>query len=493
MSILFLDAMPNMSIVDKLIAATIILFLLSQITEKITFFIRKNAEKKAQNWTVLRRSFYELTRLLGLKSLIDTNKGEAIITNHEALTENQKSDIENDVTILSLFAGIAVAIGFQANLFQFLTEDPQKAMEYNWSVLNNLSAHNFYNWRVLLHTVEHVFGLVLTGFFLSWGSKFFHDLLDLLYQIKDTKRKKNNAKNLGFGSADDVEKYSNMTELERVNLVLNTHKEKIKAIKGVAFVDKSYHILNGDRQLCLDVQVNNYKAKKEVEALDLKVKPFNITVPLYIEVSDGIVGQALIKNSQRHADSKGTMSGYVRDKAGVLFGITCLHVARGNPKSWTESIAGETSIIFSEGERIGEMRPPRYWEIDTVLIKIDNKNVPAERILFKENIFYLKEEHQKDNLAVKIESDIQKETVRGNLVNYDIQDKLRVTFMEGEPIEIENLFSISNNGFKMTEHGDSGAWIKTEDGKVIGMVVGADKFRTYAVKMTTIFEKLNLK
>ena len=145
----------------------------------------------------------------------------------------------------------------------------------------------------------------------------------------------------------------------------------------------------------------------------------------------------------------------------------------------------------SDGQRIGKLHFSYDWEVDAALILLDNDDVPDTDILLKEKVFVLEEKHEKEKLLVVIDSYVQQKKVEGTLVNYNINERL-ITFVEGQGNKMKNLFSVSNNGAPMTEPGDSGAWIKTVDGKVIGMVVGASVTRTYGVKMSTIFEKLNL-
>jgi hypothetical protein len=75
--------------------------------------------------------------------------------------------------------GIVVAVATRASIFGI--SDPN--FELGWH------AFDWEQDNMLLYLVADFFGSVFSGIFLSLGSKFFHDLLDLLLESKNLKRK----------------------------------------------------------------------------------------------------------------------------------------------------------------------------------------------------------------------------------------------------------------------------------------------------------------
>jgi hypothetical protein len=78
---------------------------------------------------------------------------------------------------INVWCGIITAAILKADLIKIFNkiDDPGKTI--GWS---NISEYT------ILDGVFLIPGIILTGCFISFGSKFWHDLLDLLYQIKNT-------------------------------------------------------------------------------------------------------------------------------------------------------------------------------------------------------------------------------------------------------------------------------------------------------------------
>ena len=82
---------------------------------------------------------------------------------------------------LSIGCGVLVALVMNANLFEIL------AIDSNGDFSKILTWQN-YEWG-LGNFIKTIIGCTLTGLFLSLGSKFWHDLVDLLLQIKNLRKK----------------------------------------------------------------------------------------------------------------------------------------------------------------------------------------------------------------------------------------------------------------------------------------------------------------
>jgi ABC-type uncharacterized transport system YnjBCD permease subunit len=87
---------------------------------------------------------------------------------------------------ISLLTGLAVALIAKADLFDMFTGKD----------------FTFF-WENSALTLSNITGSLLTGGFLSLGSQFFHDLLAILFQIKNTKSKLANLSQVE--SMEDVE------------------------------------------------------------------------------------------------------------------------------------------------------------------------------------------------------------------------------------------------------------------------------------------------
>lgn len=92
------------------------------------------------------------------------------------------------------------------------------------------TAGHFGEKQILLHFV----GYVLVGVFLSLGSKFWHDLLDILFSFKRTQEKLTDRKLItDFDSADQIIKYTEISQYNIAEQLYEKYRSKIWAIKGV--------------------------------------------------------------------------------------------------------------------------------------------------------------------------------------------------------------------------------------------------------------------
>jgi hypothetical protein len=141
---------------DAFIQIIFVLLILSMITEKITNLIKMRPTSWAKQFCML---FLKKKK----KSEIKDEKEEKI----------------RQVQLISVVVGIVVAVATRASIFGI--SDPN--FELGWH------AFDWEQDNMLLYLVADFFGSVFSGIFLSLGSKFFHDLLDLLLESKNLKRK----------------------------------------------------------------------------------------------------------------------------------------------------------------------------------------------------------------------------------------------------------------------------------------------------------------
>lgn len=127
------------STTDIAISIALTLFMLSLITEKVSNFIKLNVHS------------------LSLK--IPEN-------------EEWEKKRERKIQLLSGVVGIVVALTCNANFFQLIKSAGPVSISGFWTDMG----------------IGAIIGCVITGLFLSQGSKFFHDLLDTLLFYKNTKR-----------------------------------------------------------------------------------------------------------------------------------------------------------------------------------------------------------------------------------------------------------------------------------------------------------------
>ncbi|QTE38587.1 hypothetical protein J3L18_05800 [Mucilaginibacter gossypii] len=153
--------LPPHDFLDSIIAINIILFIISVIVEKITQLIRKYAP--------FIKPYGSGRRLKIWQNIGKKQTGRA---------KELDKLIEREVNSLSFIIGLVIAAAFRIDLFKMISSsDPQAVLMWKDIPYS------------LLDKILFFLSLPLTAFFLTFGSKFFHDLLDTLFQVKNLKRK----------------------------------------------------------------------------------------------------------------------------------------------------------------------------------------------------------------------------------------------------------------------------------------------------------------
>lgn len=173
---------------DAFIQIVFVLLILSMITEKITNLVKL----RPTSWVKSIALFF-VSKKQGLEK-----------------SEKQRT---REIQTMAIIAGITVALVTRASIFH--VSDPN--FNLGWQ---HFDFCQNYAW---LYVLYDIFGCVLTGFFLSLGSKFFHDLLDLLLEAKNLKRKLNDRESVkNLHTIDEVDDY--IAEVEPI--VIETELKK---------------------------------------------------------------------------------------------------------------------------------------------------------------------------------------------------------------------------------------------------------------------------
>lgn len=148
---------------EKFIAVTMVLLILSMITEKIGNFV-----KMAQvSWI------------------------------QKLMTAKDDKEREHKIQKMSMVIGIGVAVISKANIFAIYTG--KEDFDFFWTSADFKTG--------IWPLISTVTGSVLCGLFLSLGSKFFHDLLDMLLQVKNLKRKLVSGEEIKVETIEEYDKY----------------------------------------------------------------------------------------------------------------------------------------------------------------------------------------------------------------------------------------------------------------------------------------------
>lgn len=440
---------------DEIIQPTVVLLILSLITEKIANFI------KLQNETIAHRT---------------------------EVCEDEKVR-ERKIQLLSIIVGIVVAIIAKANLFNFFKVD----FKLFWA------PEDFYG----LSLLSNVVGSIVAGLFLSIGSKFFHDLLDILLQIKNMKRKLNDKEDWNFSSPEDITRYINENETKRTETSLQVFIDKFMKLENVTTVfavfEKNEPVIkvgvnnnfNSDNLLPKKVYYPGFNNVPK-EARVAIVKGFEPKTHAKIYPSDKISNLADLSNV-------GSMGGKVYDiTTEEEYFISCFHVVKTAKHKWdstkpteNKNVADKTLNDSNCGLIITTIRDD---EVDVAIMKPVNDFEISPAISGIGTPFYSRavtSEDKTKNLKVVMKGSIS--GYREGIV-IDNSAKVKIGYQDGTENEFKKLIVISGTSDSpFSQPGDSGSFVLDTDNYLIGMVVGGYENTSYVMPIETILKKTKTK
>jgi hypothetical protein len=198
---------------DKLIFIVSALIILSGITEKLTQFARSYPTQvrilsgvllvvlllaigntfvtdgsRNIRWTMI---FAIVSIIVGGLLLVVripfARQGPKLLLENITKDSPNRDAQESEINALSAIIGIVVAFMFNANMVMMFKINDFEQLGWNGDFPFSLSEFRFRPDKAVFSPVAFI-GFLITGFFLTFGSKFFHDLLDLLLEVKNTRR-----------------------------------------------------------------------------------------------------------------------------------------------------------------------------------------------------------------------------------------------------------------------------------------------------------------
>ncbi|MFC1555665.1 hypothetical protein ACFL67_01135 [candidate division KSB1 bacterium] len=450
-----------MDILDKLIVIGIILLILSLINEKITQLFRKYLPHA--NEIPLLKLFFRDSPV--------------------------KENAEKEIMLLSIFTGILVAFFSNADLFLLIrAADPT-------SVLFTAVFTDTFN-------VNNAIGIIFTGIFLSFGSKFFHDLIDTLLQVKNLKRKLNDEKTYKIQNIDELEKYLKLSDYDLAQKAVEENRESIIKLKNVAAFGLG---TDENDNYCAEVHLKD-DDDSEIE------KSLKITIPggqihtVNVKIIKG-VGETKVHNTVNPGNAIGNM--YNRDEVGTLgcvvqhrfkkskYFLTCYHaVNAGHDWDLFQPVDKERVVAYHDGRpEIGDLiygRRDKY--LDVALIKPDTDIQFNEAIIGIEKPDGVRDLTPVDYIRrtkVKFKGRTSEKIKTGKVVN--INFTLSDIKYPDDNHELQDMIVLSKpksggSCSTVSEPGDSGSLVVDENNKGVGIIVAGNDQFTYAIPLKRILD-----
>jgi hypothetical protein len=469
---------------NVLITVVINLFVLSMVSERLVNFLKLNFQK-LYTWKLLPKDVKRF-----LKALFGNFRDKENTKKCEKLRER-------GVLNWAIFCSLIVAFASKADLF-YLIRCGELPMD-TYDKINKT-------------------GITLTALFISLGSKFWHDVLDILYFYKNAREKLSDTNIFNLDSADAVEEFVNLKNSNLIFLLKSQHSEHFKDDSNVLytlFAPKRRQIKS------LPLLVVHVKDKSKCNI------PPTLTVQLPHSQSNIIVATQIVQDSIPVANtmlSDGDFAGIAADDFGGTiccalksrtrqgtFLLTCSHVlTNGSSVGFGNFLPTNIQKDVVSIKRNDEEQEPfiigkycyslRNFQFDIALIALDNSHtfsfLPTD--IQKTSIELI----EKDKLTrtIKMRGFVSDTIKTGTIVDFGSK-QIPIKYAGDDIQKLENLITVSRHsaiGFNyqnskpISQPGDSGSLIFDLAGHPIGMIIAASDLYSFAIPLPNILEELEM-
>ncbi|MGC4101327.1 hypothetical protein [Ferruginibacter sp.] len=415
---------------------------------------------------------------------------------------------------LNIWIGFLTAFLCHASLFDILKVNTTDR-SIGWP--DHISFNFCFTPTCILNGLSFIVGCLLTGILISLGSKFWHDVLDILLEVKNVKKSISQQIAVNTGQPSELA-FTSLTEKQQVlqiqaaiKLNRQTWLQTIPNVTGVGIGNK----IKGGDTIVRKVIRFEVSTKEDMASAAESIPPtitFNqFLIPTdvvpadkfntqYAHPGDDDPRKCGASISRVNDNSTGTISLKVsRKENGQLkhFLLTCAHVVMQEQfkNGITEINRGDNiskpGVISpgldakTGGKQLGKLVEAKLTEFtDSALVELDNEKVLEPQIYDigdPGNKTRAIDETDVDTTKVKfcgafsgLKTDI---TIRG----YGLSKQGNYPAELGE-VTINELISID----KSSHDGDSGAAVIDEKGMVIGIIVGSSETFTYVIPIQSI-------
>ncbi|MEL1246318.1 hypothetical protein AAEO56_18745 [Flavobacterium sp. DGU11] len=462
---------------DEILQLAIILFLLSMICERIADF---------------------------LKHYLCGNKFLGI---NDTLTRNPGNDIEEKareyrIMKINVWSGILVAAIIKADMIMIFSKMKNPGETLGWNTFGQ-----FY--EDPLDKVLLVPGILLTGCFISFGSKFWHDLVDILYQIKNAKRVASDSETYKIDATTDLEKAAITYQSSFIQSAYIDAKIIYMAHKNV----KAISLKRNENGYYLEVTVSNADAPTDPYFTYRSPEGLYHTIPvktIFLGEGDMIMAHNIDLSSKifdtNQSGNWGTLGIIVKPlekNSAKRYLLTCCHnvIKPLSNLPYTDDPAKIVTAATTDNNTkigIGKVyKAVRDREADAALIEIDpamvnkiSKYIPKIGTPLKPRIVTDDDENKVMAYMFGAKTGPQSGRTQGMVTS--AHSTIKVTYNSTEEFEIINTIAISNNGKAISEPGDSGACVVDGKYNVLGIVVAGSSEVTYILPIRTLLSKFEV-
>ncbi|MCC5610871.1 hypothetical protein LC612_30020 [Nostoc sp. CHAB 5834] len=503
---MYLQATPTDPVNNVWVIIVVTLFVLSMINERFTNILKlylqiwfpdqrrdPTAYSNAPQW---RRYIGDVLKLKNLSI------PEIDIEDDRQRRINEKNR-ESGLITLTLICSIIIAIASGADLFLIIRSAPKTGLiSYDdiWKRVKDIPIEEQIV-RGSLFLFRHSIGFICTGLFISLGSKFWHDILDLLLFSSNVKRKLADPQTFQGETADAIVQRLQFTERQLASMALDQNTTLLSN-DNVLYIMPG-QIVNPDKSIqpCLWVHLkdNNFAGFPATIPVELPGSGQKLTVQLRFILNAQIpqlhIGSGDALTGEEH--KLGTVCCILRKKRTIeRYLLTCQHVQTGGAyrNDGGAFNGGPVHVRAGLSDQNNKWQFVGRWSfglltenLDVALVKLQVA-LPTQSTPFSSlpRAVTAADEFRTPVTMIGQVSGLQS----GFIVN-DQSDSVPFQFKDGvqqlRKLLVAARFTDGMKLEKFSDHGDSGAILYDATTRVpLGMVMGGSPEYTFAIPFDTL-------
>lgn len=469
---------------NLLVTIVITLFILSLISERLANFLKLNLQSLIERFSWFRGMF-------------EDKKGNKRFNFRTPEIDPECEKLrERGIMNIAILCGIFTAVLTGADLFYLIASGG--VIEYRKLNVSSFELNRILRWSVL----GHIIGFVATGFFISLGSKFWHDLLDIVLYTSNLKRKIADPRTYQGQTIAEIEEFLNLTPIQLAELAEKQHGNEFRERPGVLDVTYGVREVSGRITDVLLVYVREGSNIDIQPSVSVRLESGRtVSVPTLVIATDGqpkvqfSIGDSIHRSDSHFSGSFACLleGNDGRGKPGV-FGLTCNHVFTDrNAENLGGWLPDPTQEVMVDGNVVG-----KWWygllnhRVDIALVKLDapddynpgnfNNLSKTPRLVTKKDV---------NKLPVKMQGALSQTT--GFLVGLVEGD--RELKYGNSNFKIKGLLEVAHNTtphvpVAISKEGDSGALVYDFQDNPVGLLVAGDSMHSYVIPFTAVLEQL---
>jgi hypothetical protein len=466
----------------------ITLFVLSMINERITNFIKLNIESV-------------LPKLPGPIGGLFGGRTNFKYVENDPVREKKR---ERGIINFAVLCGFIVAAACGADLLYMLGHEGDLIDE---PLTDLLAKRQFLKW---VQTVfDHLPGYLLTGFFISLGSKFWHDLLDQLLYSSNLKRKLTNEPELFRSqSGGAMREFVELTKPQLAQLAQAQLGERFRSQPNVTDVVVGQARVDGLVREAVIVYLRDDDTTKlptsEATVRLVSGRPLPLPVVYVKNYGNRPKSQFRVGDPIRSTGSQfgGRLCCLLngidgQDQQPSTYALTCSHVlANDSPENMFGFLDVPNTVeVDIDGTTSGLWRYGFHSEsLDIGMVRLNAGLLPQfSATLNLQKATRALTDADVGSLTVKIWTQMGAQTATMTRL---LQTELSIEYGNGETKGMVGLMELSQmrRGLATapTQGGDSGAPVFDEKNRLIGMIVAGNNSHSYAIPMPAILDDLAL-